>query len=454
MAVVTQIKSTLAAALYRKVRVLVTSGPDAGQQIDVAGREIRIGTAVENELVLRDETISRFHCALEPTEFGLRVRDEGSTNGVWSAGNRIFDALLVATPVVLQLGDTQISVSPLNVTVERERLNIDRFGRMLGQSSRMRELFADLQRIAAVDISVLIEGETGTGKELVAEAIHDHSPRQDGPFVVFDCSAVAPNLAESELFGHVRGAFTGAVEPRVGVFEQAQGGTIFLDELGELPKELQPKLLRVLEKREVRRLGASRSVPIDVRVVAATNRNLAAEVQRGAFREDLYFRVACAHIAVPALRSRMDDLPLLVEHFLATLQLPGTPATIPSQVWELFRSHRWPGNVRELKNAVQRFLFMPERGFPHATTTGGPKWDTFISLRDARQEAIDAFEKEYLKAVLDASEGNVTRAAAKVDATSPALENRAAGSSSRQRVMARAMNAGTPYASGSGGRWR
>src|SRR3954468_24743365 len=302
MSEVTQVKGPIQIARYRQVRVTVTQGPDLGRSIDVAGRELRVGTEVENDFVLNDEAVSRVHCALEPTALGLRVRDEGSTNGVWFAGTRIFDALIASSSVVLKLGDTELSVVPLDVTVEREQLELDRFGQMIGRSQRIRELFADLQRIASVDVSVLIEGETGTGKELVAEAIHDHSARAGKPFVVFDCGAVAPNLAESELFGHVRGAFTGAVESRAGVFEQADGGTIFLDELGELPRELQPKLLRVLEKREVRRVGSNRTVPVDVRLISATNRNLRAEVDAGNFREDVYFRVAATHVYMPPLR--------------------------------------------------------------------------------------------------------------------------------------------------------
>ena len=417
---VTQIRGPIRTARYRQVRVTVIQGPDRGRSIDVAGREIRIGTEVENDFVLNDEAVSRVHCALEPTELGLRVRDEGSTNGVWFAGARIFDALITSPSVVLKLGDTELSIVPLDVTVERQQLELDRFGQMVGRSQRMHELFADLQRMASVDLSVLIEGETGTGKELVAEAIHDHSARAGKPFVVFDCGAVAPNLAESELFGHVRGAFTGAVEARAGVFEQADGGTIFLDELGELPRELQPKLLRVLEKREVRRLGSAQVIPVDVRLVAATNRNLAAEVQRGTFRDDLFFRIAGAQVSVPALRARMDDLPLLVEHFMRRYDPSASVDSIPKQVWDMFRAHRWPGNVRELKNAVQRLLVTPDRPFAEWSAASVPMnepavCEHVISLREARQNAIDAFEKSYLKFVLHRAQGNITRAAASVE---------------------------------------
>jgi transcriptional regulator with GAF, ATPase, and Fis domain len=315
----------------------------------------------------------------------------------------------------------------LSATVDREQSTTDRFGDMLGRSACMRELFADLMRIAPTDVSVLIEGETGTGKELVADSIHRASPRAKGPYVVFDCSAVAPNLAESELFGHERGAFTGAVTSRAGVFEQAHGGTIFLDELGELPKDLQPKLLRVLEKREVRRVGGSKTSPVDVRVVAATNRNLPAEIERGNFREDVYFRIATTHVYVPPLRDRLDDLPVLVGHFLSRAVPPRAIEDIPPHVWEMLSAYRWPGNVRELQNAVQRLLITPERALspsaqrPPALTPSAPPAPPSIPrpadaklepLRIARREAADEFERAYLKQILDKTDGNVTRAAA------------------------------------------
>jgi transcriptional regulator with PAS, ATPase and Fis domain len=243
---------------------------------------------------------------------------------------------------------------------------------------------------------------------------------------VFDCGAVAPTLAESELFGHERGAFTGAVSSRAGVFEQANGGSLLLDELGELPKDLQPKLLRVLEKREVRRVGSQKTIPVDIRLIAATNRNMAAEVQRGNFREDLYFRLAAAHVVVPPLRDRMEDLTLLVEHFLSLQSPPRSTSDVSDAVWEMFRAHRWPGNVRELHNAVQWALVMPERPlrqFQGRTAEDGPdssqrpissgvSMDAEVPpLRVARREAAEAFELEYLKTILARARGNVTRAA-------------------------------------------
>ncbi len=419
----TRAKATSKMVAYRRVRVSVTAGPDAGQNLEVAGRIVRIGSNTENDLVLSDDTVSGHHCSIEPTSQGLVVRDEGSTNGVISSGARVYHALFTTTPVVMQLGDSTISVAPIEGTVTRERLDVAKFGDLVGQSGVMQELFADLNRCSPSEVSVLIEGETGTGKELVAEALHTNSGRAAGPFVVFDCSAVAPNLVESELFGHVKGAFTGASDNRIGVFQQAHGGTIFLDELGELPKDLQPKLLRVLEKREVRRLGAARAAAIDVRLVSATNRNLVAEVRRGNFREDLYYRVAGAHVLLPPLRNRMEDLPLLTAHFLALQPQPRSLDEIPQHIWALFQSYRWPGNVRELKNAVQRLLIMPDRPLPQfqdgerqpitqATKAAAHADERLLPLREARREAADSFEQDYLRQVLERTQNNVTRAAA------------------------------------------
>jgi transcriptional regulator with GAF, ATPase, and Fis domain len=408
---------------YSKVHVGVVRGPDAGAGVDVAGQPVRVGTADDNDLVLTDDAVSRHHCELEPVAGGMRVRDVASTNGVFAGTLRVYDAL-VPFDARLRVGDTELALTPSGETVEREQTTADRFGDLLGCSPRMRELFADLERIAATDVTLLVEGETGTGKDLVAESVHRASARSGGAFVVFDCGAVSPALAESELFGHERGAFTGAVQAHAGVFEQADGGTLLLDEIGELPKELQPKLLRALENRQVRRVGGSKVLRFDVRIVAATNRNLRAEATRGAFREDLYFRLAAAHVVAPPLRDRMEDLELLVGHFLSLERPARAVEDVPAHVWDLFRSHRWPGNVRELRNAVQRLQVTPDRplrewsGAGTSGATAGapssapPAKDEVLPLRVARREAGDAFERSYLAAVLAKAGGSVTRAAA------------------------------------------
>jgi transcriptional regulator with PAS, ATPase and Fis domain len=414
----TRIRSPRMTVRYAKVRIEVAEGPETGKHVVMAGQLVRVGTADDNDLVLLDDTVSRYHCELEAAPGGVRVRDGGSTNGVMVNGVRFYDAVLPLSSR-LRLGDTTLAIVPLGESVEREQTMSDRFGDLVGCAPRTRELFADLERIAGMDVTVLIEGETGTGKDVVAESIHGASARSEGPFIVFDCGAVSPTLAESELFGHERGAFTGATNQHQGVFEQADGGTLFLDEIGELPKELQPKLLRVLEKRHVRRVGGTKVIPFDARILAATNRHLRAEVQRGGFREDLYFRLAAAHVVVPPLRDRMDDLPLLADHFLAREKPPRTVGDLPRHVWELFLTHRWPGNVRELRNAIQQLLAMPDRS-PLSWTTDDPTparpsatpAAELLPLRIARREAIDTFERSYLSLALARAGGSVTRAAA------------------------------------------
>jgi transcriptional regulator with PAS, ATPase and Fis domain len=402
---------------YAKVRLSVTRGPDTGLNFETAGMPVRIGTASDNDIVLTDDTVSRRHAEFEPTPLGMRVRDVESTNGIVIGGIRIRDAFIPGDFQVA-LGESWISAQWLGETVDKEQVPGDRFGDALGRSARMRELFADLERIANTDVTLLLEGETGTGKDLIAESIHGSSQRAGGPFVVFDCGAVAPTVIESELFGHERGAFTGAHSTHVGVFEQAEGGTLFMDEIGELPLDLQPKLLRVLEKREIRRIGGRQTIPIDARIVAATNRNLRASVQRREFRQDLYFRLAAAHVTVPPLRDRMEDLELLVEFFLAQQTPQRTLADVPEHVWEMFRAHRWPGNVRELRNAVQRLAVTPDR-LLHDAATGTPavtptwtRGEAVVPLRIARRQAGDDFERAYLEHVLEKTGGNVTRAAA------------------------------------------
>jgi transcriptional regulator with PAS, ATPase and Fis domain len=423
----TRVRAPRIVVRYAKVRVAVVRGPDTGTSIDVAGETVKVGTGDDNHLVLTDDSVSRAHCELEPVAGGMRVRDMGSTNGVFVGAVRVHDAVL-PFDTHLTLGDTELALSALAEMVEREQTTRDRFGDLLGASPRMRELFADLERIAGTDVTLLIEGETGTGKDVLAESVHRASARAGGPFVVFDCGAVSPTLVESELFGHERGAFTGATQAHAGVFEQADGGTLFLDEIGELSKELQPKLLRALDKRQIRRVGGTTVVAFDVRVIAATNRQLRAEVARDRFRQDLYFRLAAAHVTVPALRERMEDLPLLVEHFLSLERSPSSARDLPREVWDLLRAHRWPGNVRELRNAVQRLLVTPDRALRDLAALGSAGAGAaapptqVLPLRIARREANDAFEREYLTLALKVAGGNVTRAATLADVSRQNLQ--------------------------------
>jgi transcriptional regulator with GAF, ATPase, and Fis domain len=402
---------------YTRARLLVTRGPATGLTLEAAGRTLTLGSAPDNDLVLNDPLVSRRHCEIELAESGFRVRDLGSTNGVRIAGARVYDAAYDADSE-LALGETRISISLLSGTEDREQSSALRFGDLLGCSSKMRQLFADLERLAPSQLSVLIEGETGAGKDVVAESIHRASARSEGPYVVFDCGAVAPTLIESELFGHERGAFTGATSARAGVFEEAHGGTLFLDEVGELPKELQPKLLRVLEGNALKRLGGRTAVPVNVRVLAATNRNLLAEVTRGQFRQDLYYRLAACKVEVPPLRERRDDIRMLVEHFLVHEGSALSAARVPEHVWEMFAAHRWPGNVRELRHAVQRLVIAPELSL--RMVTGDSKDEPpktprasadIVPLRVARRDAAESFERGYLVDLLERAEDNPVRAA-------------------------------------------
>jgi DNA-binding NtrC family response regulator len=289
----------------------------------------------------------------------------------------------------------------------------------------MRSIFGMLERIAKTDATVLLEGETGTGKDVLARAIWTESARAQGPFVVVDCGAVSYSLIESELFGHERGAFTGAVAARQGAFELADTGTLFLDEIGELPLDVQPKLLRVLETREFRRVGGNRTVKADVRVVAATKRNLLREVQAGKFREDLYFRLAVVPITVPSLRARREDIPMLVEHIL---KASGGGLSVSDETMQGLAAHDWPGNVRELRNVLDRAIYMARAtgqlelslvSLPMTGTGGGDAFhfDPAKSYRETRAKYDADFERRYVKWLLARHAGNVSAAAreAKMD---------------------------------------
>src|SRR5262245_31699571 len=355
---VTYVGGRATSARLRRCRVEVVSGPDAGLIRDIEAAVIRIGARRGNDVQLTDSKVSGLHCEIRLDDRGYRLRDLDSTNGTYVSSLRIND-VYIQPGAQIALGSSRLKFDPLGETVEIELADTDRFGSMIGRSVKMRELFARLEKLARSDTTVLVTGETGAGKELVAEALHDHSPREKGPFVVLDCGSIPPNLIESELFGHERGAFTGATNNYAGAFERAHGGTVFLDEIGELPLAMQPKLLRVLERKEVRRIGGAKTIEVDIRVVAATNRDLGVEVNRGRFREDLYYRLAVARIHVSSLRERRDDIPLLIEHFMA-ITPGGTVASLAPETVDLMMKHDWPGNVRELRNVIERAVLLAE----------------------------------------------------------------------------------------------
>ena len=398
----------------------VTQGPDAGLGFTPASDKIVIGTHESADLILHDPTVSRFHCELITRDAAVTARDLQSRNRTLVDGTSIVEAHLHGG-AVLTLGRTQLRFDlagdPLKLPLSAK----SSFGILVGASPVMRRVFAVLERAAASDATVLLEGDTGTGKEAAAESIHRESARRDRPFMVIDCSAIPADLLESELFGHERGAFTGAVEARAGAFEAADGGTVFLDEVGELSAELQPKLLRVLEKRETRRVGSNRPEPIDVRVVAATNRNLREEVNAHRFRPDLYYRLAVVGVRLPALREHREDLVLLVEHLLEELGAASRPEAEllrqPAFRAELER-HDWPGNVRELRNALERAMILcdggliteehlPIRGPSSGRSAGAPLVDHF----PADGVNLESLERGLIEKALQEAKNNRSLAA-------------------------------------------
>jgi DNA-binding NtrC family response regulator len=400
---------------YRTLRLTVVEGPDRGRHADFAEAKLRVGARPENQLVLSDPRVSGLHCELSAEPGGVRLRDPGSTNGTWANELRVRDAYL-EQGARLRVGDTLLELEDTGGAVELELEPGSAFGPLVGASPVMRELFARLQRIAPHDVPALITGETGTGKEAVAQALHQASPRASEPFVVVECAAIPAGLIESELFGHERGAFTGAERTFPGALERAGRGTVLLDELGEMPLSLQPKLLRALESHEFRRLGAEAPRPLRARVLAATHRDIPNMVSQGTFRADLYYRLAVAEIQVPPLRQRREDILPLVEHFAQ--RLPNA-APVPRAVLDQLARHSWPGNVRELRNAVQRVALLGEPPLPRHSADGGPGALSDPSLesrlqlpyKQARDELLEEFRRMYAQRALERAGGSIAAAA-------------------------------------------
>jgi transcriptional regulator with GAF, ATPase, and Fis domain len=404
-----------------KLRLEVVAGVDRGKSAVGSDKILHVGTQRGNTLQLNDDAVSRIHLEIANTPEGLRLRDLGSTNGTWLTGGARITEAVVPSGTVVQLGSSQIRLDVLAEKVSDSLSPKLGFGKMVGESAAMREVFALLERVAPTDETVLITGETGTGKELCARSIVSKSGRAQGPLVVVDCGAMPPNLLESELFGHVRGAFTGAVSEYRGAFERASGGTIFLDEIGELPLEFQTRLLRAVENRTIRQVGGSRELPLDIRIIAATNRRLEEEVNRGTFRSDLYFRLSVVQVRLPPLRERPEDVETLAVHFLREMNV-GQELLRDASVLEHLRRYRWPGNARELRNYLSRLAL----GEPSLRSLGpGPMnlqlddppgggeqdVDTSLPFKDAKEAAIARFERAYLGALLEEAAGNISQAA-------------------------------------------
>ncbi len=421
-----------AVLVLRAATLRVVSGPDDGACVALDLRRMRVGTAADNDLVLTDPSVSRHHLEFQVRDQGYQVRDLDSTNGSFFRGARISEAHLGAG-AELRLGD---SVLRIERGEECSRVVKARktFGTIIGNCRPMQEVFGLLAAVAPTDTTVLINGETGTGKELVAEELHRQSARRGREFVVVDCGAIPAQLIESELFGHVKGAFTGAVNSRPGAFENSSGGTVFLDEIGELPLEMQTRLLRVLDKRTIKRVGSHDQRPVDIRVVAATNRDLPEMIQEGAFRQDLYYRLSVVQIQLPPLRQRRPDIPLLARHFLWQSGCPNPEQVLGPEVLEALSTRQWPGNVRELRNVIERAAILADGSplaaggeqAPAAATQDAAPSDRWLSgaLSDevlnqpykvAKEQLLHEFELLYLGRLVERHGPNISRVAADAD---------------------------------------
>jgi len=415
----------------RRAKLSIVEGPDEGTELVMERERITVGRSVICDLTLADKAVSGTHFEVEAHEKGFLLRDLDSTNGTFIGDLQVKEVWFKPGTIV-RVGKTQMRFEPEKGTVDIPLSSEESFHGIIGKSVRMREIFATLAKIAPTDLTALVRGETGTGKELVARALHNASKRAEEPLVVQDCSAIPKDLIESTLFGHERGAFTGATDRHRGSFEMADGGTIFLDEIGELDLTLQPKLLRVLENREIKRVGGDRQIPVNVRVVAATNRDLRQMVNEGTFREDLYYRLSVVQIELPALKDRPEDIPLLVEHFLTDItkrRFPDGEATlsVAPDAMRRMQAYPWPGNIRELKNTVERggsladdpvltvADLMPGAHKSTPTIIGGGSAAQFVEdgmeFKDAKARVLEEFEAAYLTKLLEKHDNNVTRSA-------------------------------------------
>ena len=409
---------TRARPLHWFVRGGTITAPGAAP-LTVGLDPITVGRDASSTIVLDDPEVSAAHCELRAGQHGVSLRDLGSKNGTFVGVARVDEAHLTG-PCTVRVGQSDLVFAPAS---DKSRVDVgfdESFGPLVGSSAKMRRLYQALRAVAPTELSVLVLGETGTGKELVAQAIHEASARKNGPFVVVDCGSLPAGLAESLLFGHEKGAFTGAVGRRIGAFAEANGGTLFLDELGELPEEVQPKLLRASAERTVKRVGGSHYEPIDVRVIAATRRDLRREMNAGRFRSDLFFRLAQVRVELPALRERREDVPAIVARVCERLKKPGVAAAITGEVERRFGSYDWPGNVRELVNVASVLaalgdvpeslgLVLPLEGSGEEADVGVTPPATQFS--EAKRAAVLAFERQYFVDLMKAANANVSEMA-------------------------------------------
>ncbi len=402
------------------IELVVIDGPSRGSRVRVENGLARVGSAAASDLSLSDFTVSRVHCEIRVHPSSIAIKDCGSTNGTFVEGVNVRDGE-VQPGATVRVGRSVFRIESIDGSSVVPISDNDGFGELVGASLEMRQVYAILERIAPTNATLLIGGETGTGKDVAARSLHAASSRAAGPFVPVDCGAIPENLIETELFGHVRGAFSGAVSDRRGVFEEAHGGTLFLDEIGEMPLAVQSKLLRAIETRSVRRVGGNSERSVDVRIVAATNRPLAICANQGTFREDLYYRLAVVEVTLPPLRARVDDIPRLAAHFFA--RFSGSSEPLPDAFVTMLARRSWPGNVRELRNFIERAVSL---GSIHAAPASRPPAieppaalpstmesliPLHLPLKDARQAWTESFESVYVRSMLKKTGGNLTRAA-------------------------------------------
>jgi transcriptional regulator with GAF, ATPase, and Fis domain len=384
----------------RRFEIVVVDGAQRGERAVAEEDELTVGTALGAGLRLTDGAVSRLHCVVRAGKRGLELRDLGSTNGTFVGDTEVTRAY-IRSGTRVRIGATTLAVNVLDDEIEHPLAPEDRCGELLGASPAMRRLYPMIEQCAIRDTTVLIHGETGTGKELVAEAIHATSARRSAPFVVVDCSALARQLAESELFGHARGAFSGADVDRDGAFVEADGGTVFLDVVGELPLDLQPLLLRAIEAKTVRRVGTNEQRAVDVRIIAASHRDLRVEVNAKRFRADLFYRLNVLHIVVPPLREREGDVELLAQHFWQQFRPGPEEKSMPRPLLAELVAQSWPGNVRELRNAVER----------SAAVGWTPPPASELSYGQAKERAVEQFERVFVERLLAAHDHNLSKAA-------------------------------------------
>jgi DNA-binding NtrC family response regulator len=406
-------------------RLVAVAGPAAGRALALSTARATVGRHPTNDLVLPDPRVSGVHLELRRQDNRIVVRDAGSTNGTWLGAHRIVEMEL-AEGAQIVVGSTTLRVEWDDAASAAAASTRTSFGNLVGTSLVMRELFATLERVAPKALSVLIQGETGTGKEEVARALHAHSPRASRPFVVIDATALPESLVESLLFGHEKGAFTGADRRRPGLFEAATGGTVFIDEIGELAPSLQAKFLRVLERFEVVRVGGHGPIPVDVRVITATHRDLRHEIEAGRFREDLYFRLSQVRVVVPPLRDRLEDIAFLHRSLLESMKIE-RPPVFETDALEFLAAQPWPGNVRELRNVLSRAVALAHDGTVRRSDLAGEglgfrgtrlereALDLSGTFAEAKERATERFEAAYLHGLMSRSKGNLSLASRSAD---------------------------------------